>query len=205
MQTPAAELVKVPYGESYYVSKDGSVFSLRGGELRCLLPQAQAKTGHKRVRLYDHGVRKDFFVHRLVAEAFVPNPECYPVVNHKDENPANNKAENLEWCTVAYNNTYGTALGKKSLAMKARFRRSPEEHERMRRQSKNRVWTPESRKKISESRKIPVVCCLNGKVVCRYDSALAAEKATGVKRGNICKVLKGERRFAGGYEWKYAD
>lgn len=46
-------------------------------------------------------------VHRLTATAFINNPHGYPSINHIDENKTNNKAENLEWCTVAYNNAYG--------------------------------------------------------------------------------------------------
>ena len=48
------------------------------------------------------------YVHILVAEAFIPNPDNLPYVNHKDENKGNNIKDNLEWCTGSYNNLYGT-------------------------------------------------------------------------------------------------
>lgn len=56
--------------------------------------------------------RKMISVHRLVAQAFIPNPNNLPMVNHKDENPSNNCVENLEWCDAKYNNSYGTRLKK---------------------------------------------------------------------------------------------
>lgn len=52
--------------------------------------------------------RKHFFIHRLVAQAFIPNPDNLPQVNHKDENKDNNHVDNLEWCTNEYNARYGT-------------------------------------------------------------------------------------------------
>ena len=65
-----------------------------------------SKDGHLRVTLSNANEKKRFFVHRLVAEAFIPNPNNLPIINHKDENPLNNKVENLEWCTISYNNNY---------------------------------------------------------------------------------------------------
>lgn len=56
-----------------------------------------------------HSPSKKMLVHRLVAEAFLPNPNDLPCINHKDEDKANNSLSNLEWCDIAYNNAYGTA------------------------------------------------------------------------------------------------
>ena len=57
--------------------------------------------------LTKNGKQKRYKIHRLVAEAFIPNPNNYPQVNHKDCNPLNNKVDNLEWCNAKYNINYG--------------------------------------------------------------------------------------------------
>ena len=67
--------------------------------------------GYKVVLLSDRSRQQKYYpkrVNRLVAEAFIPNPNNLPQVNHKDENKLNNRVDNLEWCTVEYNNNYGT-------------------------------------------------------------------------------------------------
>lgn len=74
---------------------------------RILSPSTYPK-GYKKVTLRKNNKSKYFFVHRLVAEVFIPNPNNYPHVNHKDENPSNNDFRNLEWCTNDYNMSYGT-------------------------------------------------------------------------------------------------
>lgn len=77
------------------------------------------KDGYWVICLCKHNKRRNHFVHRLVAEAFISNKENYPVVNHKDEDKKNNLVSNLEWCTVAYNNTYND--GAKRRAAKRRI------------------------------------------------------------------------------------
>ena len=65
--------------------------------------------GYRTVVLYYNGDYKNNYVHRLVAEHFIPNPLSLPHINHRDENKSNNCIDNLEWCTPNYNNKYGTA------------------------------------------------------------------------------------------------
>lgn len=72
-----------------------------------ILNYFQDKYGYKRVDLLKDGTKKHYLIHRLVATAFIPNPINFPQVNHRDENPENNKLSNLEWCTIKYNNNYG--------------------------------------------------------------------------------------------------
>lgn len=64
--------------------------------------------GYKRVLLCLYGKHKKWLVHRLVAQAFIPNVDDLPCINHKDEDTANNCVDNLEWCDWKYNSNYGT-------------------------------------------------------------------------------------------------
>ena len=66
------------------------------------------RNGYCMVGLRKNSKTKLYQLHRLVAEAFIPNPDNLPQVNHKDENKQNPYADNLEWCTAKYNSTYGT-------------------------------------------------------------------------------------------------
>lgn len=70
------------------------------------------KNGYEIVSLNKDNKKDRYLVHRLVAEAFIPNPESLPQVNHKDENKVNNHFENLEWCTAKYNGEYSGTLRK---------------------------------------------------------------------------------------------
>lgn len=84
-----------------------------------LLPQ---NSGYLRVALISSGTKhwKSKLVHRLVAEAFIPNPDNYPIVNHKDEDKTNNCVDNLEWCTQSHNMTWNRVNEKTSNKLKGR-------------------------------------------------------------------------------------
>lgn len=77
----------------------------------------QINTGYYDVLLYKNAKSKHFKIHRLVAQAFIPNPDNLPCVNHKDENKLNNNVNNLEWCTKLYNNIYGTKIEKQKIKL----------------------------------------------------------------------------------------
>lgn len=66
--------------------------------------------GYRTVGLTKNGKTKTTYIHRLVAEAFIDNPNNYKIINHIDEDKSNNYYKNLEWCTYQYNNTYGNRL-----------------------------------------------------------------------------------------------
>ena len=99
------------YEGKYQISNFGRVKSLKdshGGYRERILNPIEHSQGYLTVILYKNGKIKNYKIHRLVAEVFIPNPNNYPCVNHKDENPSNNCVDNLEWCNHKYNINYGT-------------------------------------------------------------------------------------------------
>ena len=139
----------------YKVSNKGQVKRL-GCTNSCnnerLLKPEIMKHGYQRYKLCDSGKTQKILAHRLVAEAFIPNPNNYPEVNHKDENPSNNCVENLEWCNHAYNMNYGTRRERVSKALKI-FKNTEEEKQKVSEQFKGKHLTEEHKRRISESHK----------------------------------------------------
>ena len=90
----------------YIISNLGRVYSER---FKRFLKLSVKKSGYVYVALSDSNKKiKHLRLHRLVAKAFIPNPDNLPEVNHKDENKQKNRADNLEWCTSKYNANYGS-------------------------------------------------------------------------------------------------
>lgn len=135
--------------------------------------------GYYQVNLWINGKYKHYQVHRLVAEAFIPNPENKPQVNHIDGNKLNNDISNLEWVTRSEN-------------MKHAF--------------KNGLAKPQ--KGVDNILSLTVIQSdLEGNVLNKYGSTMEAERQTGINHSNISKCCRGVGRYktAGGFKWEYEN
>ena len=95
----------VGYEGLYKVSNDGRIKNSKG-KLKALSIKKDKNTNYKEVSLWKDGKNKRCLVHRLVAKAFIQNPNKYKIINHKDEDGTNNCISNLEWCDHKYNARY---------------------------------------------------------------------------------------------------
>lgn len=91
--------------EMYEISSEGNVRNVKTGRV---IKPVICSSNYYQIQLHNKTKLGNFLRHRLVAEAFIPNPNGLPCVNHKDENKLNNCVDNLEWCDYKYNNNYGT-------------------------------------------------------------------------------------------------
>lgn len=174
----------VNYEGLYVVSNDGQVKSLF--RYKRTLKQSVGKHGYCTVELFKNGKSKRLLVHRITAQAFIPNPNCFPQINHIDENRLNNSVNNLEWCTAKYNANHGTR------------------NERIR---QHNDYSTNERKQIARingkkvsKRTIQIIP--NG-IEIRYESAKQASIKTGIDHSHICDAAKGKRKTAGGCRWEY--
>lgn len=176
---------------AYLISNRGRVWSLNRDEKwgkyyrtrqgRFLIPRLGSQ-GYLYVGLCKNGRVYTKKIHRLVAENFIPNPYGYSVVNHRDEDRANNDVNNLEWCTTAYNVTYGGAIRK----TQEKFAETG--------------WS----KAVCKYSK-------DGKLLAKFisigeaaRSVLRGQTIEGAK-GAICSCCRGKRKSYCGFVWKYEE
>lgn len=177
------------YDGMYKVSNLGNVMSynLYAHKEPRLLKARKHPLGYRQVVLSKNGKVEQPLIHRLVAEAFIENPNGYEFVNHKDEDKANNKAENLEWCTKSYNATYSLNLHPERAEIYGSFfngkgyRGKPFRH----------------KEKVLQYDK-------NGNFIAEYRSVVEANKITGIKNCAIIACCTGKQKTAFGYIWKFA-
>lgn len=169
------------YEGRYQVSNLGNVLSLNyrhHGYSKQLVPKRN-NSGRLWVELIADGKKKAFLVHRLVGAAFIPNPEGYPQINHKDENPQNNRADNLEWCTQEYNIRYY-------------LERHPLERKPTAKYGKRLDLAVEQ-------------MTMDGNVVRRWDNSRQVARELGWSDWSISECCRGKRKKAYGYIWRYAS
>lgn len=155
------------------VVRNRSGFAVKKGKV---IRDAAVNGGkYRKVGLWKNNTGTNALVHRLVAEAFIDNPNNLPEVNHKDENPENNCVDNLEWCDNLYNMHYGTLQERKTEKLRGR---------------------PTGSQPVSQYTK-------EGELIARYDSALKAAEALNGDNSAICKCANGKVKTSYGFVWKW--
>lgn len=177
----------------YQISNLGRVKSLhyRKSNKEMIMTPQKKPSGYLFIGFRKSGTKKkyQYHVHRLVAAAFIDNPNNYPQVNHKDEDKSNNSVwvnedgsidfekSNLEWCSHQYNLNYG---------------------ERHNKEIKTQQQTHPSNKPVE-------MYSTDGVFIKSFISQRAAERETGIFSASISSCCIGKLKTAGGYVWKYAS
>ena len=168
------------FGRSFFVTRDGLCI------MRCKrkwgMPQVDS-CNYLRFTVNKDGKHKAVFVHRLIAEAFIPNPLNLSQVNHKDEDKQNNRVDNLEWCSPKYNSEYS----------------------RLRHPERERVRWHNAGVASGKKRAHRICAFRDNELVATYESVEAAARAMGCHRKTISSVANGEygRKTAKGFKWVY--
>lgn len=200
---------KIEEFPAYSISENGDIRNDKTGELK---KTHHDKYGYVCCRLYDNYRNRELKVHRLIAKAFIENPENKPYINHINGIKDDNRIENLEWCTAKENNYHAW-----NVLDSTERRKNIADH------CRNRVWAEESRQKISQNkrgkklseqarknmseahkgkegnRKVAVICVETGII---YPSITKAGEDMGILRSSICNMLSGYSENARGYHFR---
>lgn len=171
------QLKQIKNFNKYYVDNYGNVYSTNHNRI-IKLKQSLMPNGYMHIGLHKNNKAYNKYVHRLVAEAFIPNPENKKDVNHKNGIRTDNRVENLEWVSRSENQLHAYRILK---------RKAP--------------WTGKFGKDNPGSK--IVLQIKDGIIVAEYSSMKEAEKITGFKHVS-CACL-GRRKTAGGFVWKYKE
>ena len=172
------------YEGKYQVSNLGNIKSLhfKHQNIQKLLKPTLNSSGYYKIELYRDGKSKIFYVHRVVASVFIPNPHNKPEVNHIDGNKLNNMVNNLEWCTISENQIH--AINK--------HLRNPSPMIGLK-----GGLNPLSKPILQYSK--------DGVLIRKWDSIADVEYTLGFKRSCISNNLIGNSNSSYGYIWKYEE
>lgn len=164
---------------NYVIDVNGNVYSrykfktsIVCDEWRAVKPVLDKGVGYFIVTLVHEGIRKNQFIHRLLAQNYIPNPLNKAQVNHIDGNKQNNALSNLEWVTPKENAQHAVRIGLCDT------------------------------RTLNQSVGV-IQMNLDGSFNAKYMSLHEAERSTGIAWQNISKVVRGLRKTAGGFSWKY--
>lgn len=135
--------------------------------------------GYLYVDLYRNNKKTRKYIHRLVAESFIPNNDNKPMVNHKDGDTKNNQVSNLEWVTAKENVEHASKV--------------------LNRLSAYKIATNNKKKKIKQ------IDMITGKIIKIFNSISEASRETGIPLSNIVCVLKGRQNRTKDYKWCYCE
>lgn len=159
--------------EGYKVSNYGKVKTVKFG--RDSILHTSLARGYPHVTLYKNGIKNTKSVHRIVAEAFIPNTNNLPQVDHIDGNRANAALSNLRWCTAKENQNFEIA-------------------------QKKRIYVH-----ILKEGKPIVQYSLKGEFINRWNSVSTASRTLGITREGIRDCCLGKQKTAFGFVWKYVE
>ena len=167
----------VDIDKTYKVSNKGSIYEEPRG---IIMEPYILNSGYAKVYLRKP-ISEDRLVHRLVAEAFIPNEENKEQVNHIDGNKLNNSVDNLEWTTASENVNHNKVLGI--------------------------LDTHTARAELNkvQSKAVNQLDIETGKVIATYNTIREASKETGSQDGKITMVCQGKRKSHNGYSWEYVN
>ena len=160
------------------IRKNGAPFTVRAKELL----GSDNGSGYLRVYLYKDGIKKREYIHRLVASAFIENPNNAPFINHKDNDPTNNAVENIEWCTHEENMAWMRKQG---------------------RDKRTNAWLNNLHKSQEKYYKpITATSITTGEV--RMFVSVNSTKKYGFEPSSVSQCCNGIRNSHAGYYWKFA-
>lgn len=164
----------------YMISNCGRVWSEKS---RCFVkPKPMDRKGHMGVCLSVNGKRRYFYLHRLMGNVFIPNPDKYPIVRHLNDIPYDNEIDNLAWGTQRDN------------VMDAK------------RNGRTFTADPEIREKVADSQRSPIWAVNLSTGEKKYFKGQGvASRILNIAQANIWKVLNGQRKQAGGYYFEYVE
>ena len=185
--------------ESYMISSMGRVKSLERNYTdsvgrkynipeKIMKTKISKSTGYPQVNLWVNGKSRPFCIHRLIAEAFIPNPNNYACVNHIDEDRSNSVLGNLEWCTYKYNCTYGSAREKRRESLIRFYKNNPE--------LKTKIKKRGATFKVNQY-------SLDGKLIKTYEGGIPEINEILGKSSSISSCVLHKNKTAYGFVWRY--